>query len=398
MSEPSRSELPSEASPSAAPHAAAPAEAPALTDSAKHRSLIARAAELRHRYHKWEMVLFFAGGFVFDAYMLQRIDDTPMLLQQGAYLLVAGILIVLGHLIEAREVELKGILKKLWRVGDPLIHFMLGTLLNAFMIFYMKASSGLTAALFFVVIAGSLAINELPYFHRFGRLVLLGLYSFCVTSYFAYLLPVLLGRIRAWMFYLAVAGAVGVLALLGKLFARSQPKGGWRQVMVPGLAVQAALAGLYLLHLIPPVPLSVEELGIYHEVARAPGGGYQLSHLPGAWWQVWKTDDRAFVARPGDKVFCFVRVFAPRNFHDRIVVRWSFDDPKRGWVDQGALPLSIVGGREEGFRGYAYKAHYQPGDWKVSVETEDGRTVDDLSFTITASGDTSERLFAHDPA
>lgn len=390
MSEPARSEPTPDATP--------PAGEPPLTESGKRRSLAARAAELRHRYHKWEMVLFFAGGFIFDAYMLRRIDDWPMLVQQGAYLLVAGALIVLGHLIEAREVELKGVLKKIWRVADPLVHFMLGTLLNAFMIFYMKAASGPAAALFFVVIAASLAINELPFFHRYGHLVLLGLYSFCVTSYFAYLLPVLLGRIRAWMFYLAVALAVGVLLLLGKLFARSQPRGGWRTVLLPGLAVQGLLAGLYLLRLIPPVPLSVEQLGIYHEVTRAPGGGYQLAHEPGPWWQLWKTDDRAFVARPGDKVYCFVRVFAPRNFHDRIIVRWSFDDPKRGWVDQGKLPLSIVGGREEGFRGYAYKAHYQPGDWKVSVETEDGRTVDDLSFTITASDATADRLFAHDPA
>lgn len=369
-----------------------------LTESAKQRSLMARAAELRQRYHKWEMVLFFAGGFLFDAYMLRRIDDELMLIQQGLYLLVAGVLIVVGHRIEARGVALTGWRQKLWRLGDPLTHFMLGTLLNAYMIFYMKSGTGLAAALFFVVIAGSLAINELPYFHKFGRLVLLGLYSFCATSYFAYLLPVLLGRIRPWMFYLSVVLALGVLWMLGKLFARVQPQGGWRQVLLPGVGVQVLLAGLYLLRLIPPVPLSVEQLGIYHEVKRAPGGGYELAHVPVPWWQVWKTDDRTFLARPGDKVFCFVRVFAPRNFRDGVRVRWAFDDPERGWRDQGAFTLSIVGGREEGFRGYAYKANYRPGEWSVSIETVDGRVIDDLTFTIQADGSTADRVFVRDPA
>lgn len=364
----------------------------------KSDSFLERAKALRDRYHKLEMVSFFGGGFVFDAYMLRRIDDTPMLLQQGAYLLVAGALIVLGHLIESREVELQGALKKLWRTADPLVHFMLGTLLNAFMIFYMKAASGLTAALFFVVIAASLAINELPFFHRYGRLVLLGLYSFCATSYFAYLLPVLIGRMRSWMFYLAVALALAVLLGLGKLFARSQPAGGWRQVLIPGLSVQLLLAGLYVLRLIPPVPLSVEQLGIYHDVAHVPGGGYTLAHEPAPWWKFWVKDDRTFLARTGDKVYCFVRIFAPRNFHDQVSVHWAYEDPVRGWLDQGAFPLPIVGGREEGFRGYATKARYKPGRWRVSVQTEDGRTIDDLGFTITASDATEPRELVRDPA
>jgi hypothetical protein len=185
---------------------------------------------------------------------------------------------------------------------------------------------------------------------------------------------------------------------MAKLFAKAQAGSGLKQVLLPGLSIQATLAVLYVFRLIPPVPLSVEELGIYHDVVHVPGGGYTLVHDPQPFWRFWVNDDREFVARPGDTVYAFVRVFAPRDFRDRIFVRWSYEDPVRGWVDQGSFPLPIVGGREEGYRGRASKANYRPGHWKVGVETEDGRTIDDLSFTISTSNETSPRVFDKDPA
>jgi hypothetical protein len=41
-----------------------------------------------------------------------------------------------------------------------------------------------------------------------------------------------------------------------------------------------------------------------------------------------------------------------------------------------------VGGREEGFRGYGVKTNYQPGDWKVQVETADGREIGRIYFDV----------------
>ena len=51
---------------------------------------------------------------------------------------------------------------------------------------------------------GLLLVNELPSVRRLGPIVLYALYSFSLTSYFAYLYPVLFGRIRPWMFVLAI--------------------------------------------------------------------------------------------------------------------------------------------------------------------------------------------------
>jgi hypothetical protein len=55
--------------------------------------------------------------------------------------------------------------------------------------------------------------------------------------------------------------------------------------------------------------------------------------------------------------------------------------------------LRIVGGREEGFGGYAYKQNWAPGEWRVSIETEDGREIGRTRFDIRADPETAERIF-----
>ena len=191
-----------------------------------------------------------------------------------------------------------------------------GTLLNAYGLFYVKSGSGWTAVLFFVVIA-LLLVNELPGIRKIGPVVLYGLYSFCLTSYFAYLYPVLLGRIRSWVFLLAVATSAVPLALLNRFHHRRT--GDRRQVirhaLLPSLGAQIVWLALYVFRLLPPVPLSLMEIGIYHNVTRDPDGSYRVEYETPAWFRFWVRDDADFRARSGDRVYSFFRVFAPRGFH-----------------------------------------------------------------------------------
>ena len=94
---------------------------------------------------------FFTAGFVFDAVMIRRIDDEKVLIQQGLYLILCGIL--LAYLAVRREGA--------HRWSAPALHFMLGTLLNAYALFYVKSASGLSAVLFLVFISILLLVNEL---------------------------------------------------------------------------------------------------------------------------------------------------------------------------------------------------------------------------------------------
>jgi hypothetical protein len=352
-----------------------------------------RIRAFRTQHPRAQPLAFFAAGFVFDAVMVKRIDETPVLIQQGVYLLVVGFLVAVGLRMQHLQIEPPWGLRRVWKWSDHAVHFMLGTLLNAYMIFYVKSGSGFTALLFAAVIAGLLAVNEMPRFHRYGPLVVVGLYSFSLTSYFAYLFPVLLGSLRSWMFVLAVFTSTLPVVLLAQGVQRwgGGARNILRQTVAPALAVQALLLGLYIARLIPPVPLAVRSIGIYHGVERdAVTSSFLLTHQsPG--WKFWRKDDRHFLARTGDRIYCFVEVFAPSRFKDRVWVRWSYKHPEQGWQPSGALPIVIVGGREEGFRGYGYKGNYRPGDWRVAVETEDGREIGGISFTVENDADPSPR-------
>src|SRR5215831_205052 len=302
-----------------------------------------RAFRLRHS--REEAISFFAGGFIFDALMVGRIDETPLLLQQAAYLVVTGVLLGAMLRVELLHLEPPGWLQRPFRYLEHAMHFMLGTLLNAFILFYVKSGSGVTAVLFLVLISALLLMNEHPRFHRLGPVVLFGLYSFSLTSYLAYLLPVLLGHLRAWMFFVASALSLLPILLLARLMSRwgEDSRRAFRRALGPAIGVQTMLLLLFVARLVPPVPLSVRSLGVWHGVERE-GQEFKLSRLPrGRWSEPWRKDEQEFLARPGDRVFVFTRIFAPHNFRDQVRVRWAKWEPaRRDWTQSDAIPLRIV--------------------------------------------------------
>jgi hypothetical protein len=78
-------------------------------------------------------------------------------------------------------------------------------------------------------------------------------------------------------------------------------------------------------------------------------------------------------------------------------MRWYRKDGARGWTLQDSIPIKIVGGREEGFRGYGVKASYQSGAWKVQIETTDGREIGRIYFDLETVPE-SPRSFQSDLA
>lgn len=395
MSSPAHSEPPSSSSPESSQEPALVAvstPAPALTDSQK-MSVSQRLKVLRTRYSQLEAILFFAAGFTFDAVMLDRIDDELMLWQQIVYLAVAGLVLAYTFRHEMTGWHPPAWMAKPWKYSEHLLHFMLGTLLNAYTLFYFKAASGPVAVLFLVLIGCLLAINEMPIFHKMGPVVVMGIFSYALTSYFGYLIPVLEGSIRVWMFLTAVFLAVLCMAPLFYFVER------WRgrneaiiKVGVPGATVQLIILALYLLHAIPPVPLALESIGVYHKVDHTRGGPWRLSMQEPS-GLIRRHGDTTFQARKGDKIHVFVRIFAPRGFRDRIFMRWFFQDPTRGWIQTDPIRLTIADREERGYPTFSTKANYQPGKWRVEVQTEDGRTVGEQTFTVVDDDSTTPRDF-----
>jgi Protein of unknown function (DUF2914) len=353
--------------------------------------LVERLKQFKSRNERVVSTCFFLGGFLFDAVMLSRIDEPLMLVQQGGYLLLCGGLIAYSQRLEWKKLQPPVRLRKVWHYADHLLHFMLGTLLNAYSIFYFQSASGITAVCFVVVIVVLLAINEMPRFHRLGPVVLYALYSICLTSYFAYLFPVLIGHLRPWMFYLSVGVASALLLVQVRALLR------WsesylhvaRHAAIPAFGVQALFLVLYSLRVAPPVPLAIRQIGIYHDVRRVPGG-WELSQQQDRWRFLQHADEN-FLERPGDKLYCFARIFAPRHFKDTINIVWFHYDEEKGWLLAHRLPLSVSASSNVGFATDAYLTEPMKGKWRVEIESQDGRTIGQLHFKVSDDPSTDPR-------
>ena len=128
-----------------------------------------------------------------------------------------------------------------------------------------------------------------------------------------------------------------------------------RQILLPLGCVLIAFLASYLLRVIPPVPLSIPFIGVYHGVERTDEG-YRLTHER-PWWRFWHDGDQRFRAQPGDKVYVYFRVFSPARFSDEVRMHWYWKPGDRRWALQDTIPIKIVGDRKEGFRGYGVKAN-----------------------------------------
>ncbi|HAH05967.1 MAG TPA: hypothetical protein DCM05_05455 [Elusimicrobia bacterium] len=335
---------------------------------------------------------FFAAGFLFDTLAVGRIDKWLNILHQAVYLSLCAYFTGL----ELRETHGRFTpperLKTAWRYHTGATHFMLGTLLNIYTLFYFKSASMGTSLLFLLVLAALLALNELKPFERSGTLLRMSLFSLCLVSYFTYLVPTLMGRIGAVPFLGSIAAASACIAgftwrLYGRMPEQKQAVRG--HVVYPFAAIAALFAALYFAKVIPPVPLSLTEIGIYHDVRRA-GDRFELSSTRPR-WKFWQRGDQTFLARPGDPIYCWVRVFSPTRFQDRLAVRWRFLEPE-GWGESEVIPLPITGGRDGGWRGFTFKANYKPGRWRVEVVTSDGRELGHIGLAVEPDDSTAPRV------
>jgi hypothetical protein len=343
---------------------------------------------------KYANVIFFVGGFLFDALTLVRIDSTLDLVIQAVYLLLVTLLIDLKMRVDHGRWKPTGLLHKWWEYESEALHFFYGGLLSAYVIFYFKSTTFSRSLFFWALVAVLLFANEMPQLRRAGSMMRLGLYAFCVVSFLNYLLPVLIGRMGGLIFIAGWLSALVITAALVKHLSKltSDPRRFiWRYSWSPAV-VLLLVAGLYAEKLIPPVPLSMQYAGVFRTIERE-GDKYKLTYEKPSFYAFWRKDNRNFAARPGDQIVFFTRVFAPRRFTHQIYIHWYKKMPDGQWVGSDRIPLSISGGRDQGFHSYTIKSHYDSGVWRADVETEDGRTLGGVKVIVTEDASVGERTF-----
>jgi hypothetical protein len=344
-----------------------------------------RLLEFYRRYDIRLNIAFFLGGFLFDVVTLSTVDNPFSIAQQVIYLGAIGWFLYKDLLFDEKRWEPPRWLNKIWTFRVLLVHFMLGSLISVYSLFFLKSASLASSLVFILLILVILVANELPIVQSAGLGLKVALYALCLFSFFSMVWPTFLGFVGRVPFALSLVSTGLVLCLLARWVHTRipDPKTVSRRILLPSAVLGILTFVFYFLGWIPPVPLAMVHMGIYHRVEKQ-GDRYWLYHERPA-WAVWRKGDQDFEARPGEAIYFFATVYSPARFSDRLTLHWFFHDVGRGWVSSDRIPLTITGKRKEGFRGYSFKKNYFPGDWRVKVETTDGREIGRVRFSVRAS-------------
>lgn len=324
--------------------------------------------------------IFFFGGFVWDALTIGRFVTALDLAIFAVYLLSAAVILYLiGRPVslETESGKFTAIFEKFYSPRLPyfLLQFLFGSLFSALFILYFKSSSHWLAWFTSLVLAVLLVANEFLE-SEYKRFTLSwALFGLCAMLLFNFALPFLLGSIHAVWFYLStLMGA----SLAYWLYKKTPNHLG--SIKPVGL-IAAILMLAYAADMIPPVPLVKRDVAVGYEISKVEGD-YQLTQQASQWWVFWRKTSNDLEVTSGQHVTCFSSVFAPSGLKTNLYHRWEHYDKKQGWQTQSRIGFTLSGGRFNGFRGYTYKQNLAEGDWRVSVETENEKTIAVHTFSV----------------
>jgi hypothetical protein len=258
-------------------------------------------------------------------------------------------------------------------------------MLGSFFILYFRSSTLALAWPFLLILFGAIVSNEL-FQKRYKRLVFqisyfyLSVFSFCI-----FLLPLLIHRFGPWVFILS--GAVSLTILSAYLFILNHVTGekfreSKKWLIISVLSIFSLVNILYFSNLIPPIPLSLRDAGIYHSLSRDSLGGYIVEGEEKGFLQFFHLREKVHWV-PGQPLFAYSAIFSPAAIDTNIVHEWQYKDEATGnWITSTRIPLTLPGGREKGYRTYSTKSNLTPGSWRVNVATPRGLLIGRISFRI----------------
>jgi hypothetical protein len=337
---------------------------------------------LAHERHISSFALLF--GFVVDSITLQRIDLLFENVVLFTHLTIVGVGIILINMFEANKLR-GNIGNFIMSVAPVVVQFSFGALFSGFFIFYTRSAALVTSWPFVLFLLALLIGNEMlrERYLRFGYQITV--YYITIFSFAIFYVPIILGSIGPGTFI--VSGVVSVLLISLYVYAL--------YMIIPWRVVRARkslpviIGGIYVLmhvlyftNIIPPIPLSLKDAGVYHSIVRS-GDTYHAQTESYPWYDIGHYILPTYKIAHGEGAYFFSAVFSPTDLDTSIVHSWQYYDEKdEEWIESFTFEYSIVGGRDGGYRGYTVKENLFEGKWRVDVETPRGQLLGRHVFMV----------------
>src|SRR3989339_95834 len=320
------------------------------------------------------MTAAFLSGFIIDNFTLTRIDLAMTVIVLSAYLFAA----TLGFILVS--------ISRGGALGPYATQFAFGSLLSGYFIFFTRSAS-LAGSWFFILLLIIAIFGNEFLKEEYRRFELRATMLFAAFFFFAIIyVPVTLKSMGAWPFLLSglmsLAAIWGVIRIIDRI-APEVVRTTRRTLVLTIGGLFVGVNGLYFANIIPPIPLSLKDAGIYHFVSRNEVGEYAGRAESVKWYDVLGRYYPQFHHTEGGPVVFYSAVFAPTKLNTTILHEWQYYDEQLGaWETTDRFSFQISGGRDGGYRGYSVKQSIMSGRWRVNVITERGQMVGRTTFTV----------------
>ena len=269
--------------------------------------------------------------------------------------------------------------KRLVEYKGDIFHFSLGALLSLYSLLFFQSASLSKSFVVILFFMGLMVLNEGQKFQRGSFFIKNLCFSICLFCFIQISTTILIGRISYWVFALSSLIYLGLEFVFLKYIYKKSTF--FRDSLITSILCAVIFNGLYLTNLIPPLPLNLKFSGIFRKLERVQNE-YHLYHRDCFLCD----DDSEFFYKEGDRVYIFASVFSPGGFKDKAIFQWEkFDSGK--FLVSDKIPVSVRGGRVEGYRGFTYKDRITPGQWRVRFLTDEGLEFGIKYFEVIESNE-----------
>ncbi len=334
--------------------------------------------------------VLFVLGFITDLLTFTLLDISLVNLAFAGYLLLALLCTLGSHWLYAREMPVLPFWRKAGRIVLPLgAQYAIGSLLSGCLIFYTKSSVFAVSWPFLALLLLVFFGNEVFRKYKDRLTFQTVLVFFSLYAYLIFALPLLLHTLGPLIFLastvLSVTFFLGFLYLLSRI-GRERLQESVRPILVSSAGVLIVIIISYFTGIVPPIPLTMPEAGIYHSLRHGEDGYIVEAEATAPWYAFWHTP--TVHTTSGETLYAYSSVFAPIRFSAGVVHHWErYDATTHKWVSVARIAFGISGGRSGGYRGYSQLENLRPGSWRVSVETQEGQIIGRIPFTIVATSE-----------
>jgi hypothetical protein len=328
--------------------------------------------------------IIFVVGFGMDLFLLPDVLD-PITKYLGlSYLLILAVLFPLREWVISRNTATK-IEQKLFSLLTFAIAFLLGAGLSFVFVYAVRSAAFAVSWPLFLILIVCMIANEYISTHNYRFTVDIAMYFIAITFYSVFNVPILFGKVSDFVFIVSVvlAGAVSFFFMYlirnrSEIVEYESGKG-----FALALGIPMFVAMLYVLNIIPAVPLSLEHSGIYHTIVKNADGSYTgTKEEETGFLSSLKTDTYRIQGTEG-VIYFFSSVTAPASVSAPLSHVWEYyDADTQKWVESTTIAFDLAGGRSSGYRAYSVKEHITPGLWRVTVKADENRIVGRMRFNV----------------